>query len=150
MGNKTTLFHYASVTAINPAHPGLQDIRLDDSANDRSPTMEPRPIRFRNIVHEILFVIVCSFAGATFIFLQRCLIVIMDPLQTELRMSPSELSWTVAGPGLSAGALFLLMTFLVGCFRRISRGYILAGSLCCTVSWSASARLRWTGYFSTS
>jgi MFS family permease len=126
---KTIFSRRSSATAFDLAHQSLQDIRLNDSASDLSPTMEPRPARFRNIMHEILFVIACSFAGATFVFLQRSLVVIMDPLQMGLYMTPSELSWTVAGPALSAGALFLPISFLVERFRPISRRYTLVGSL---------------------
>lgn len=119
----------SSVSAFDLAHRGLQDIRLNDSSSDLNPTMEPRPARFRNIIHEILFLAACSFAGATFIFLQRVLVVIMDPLQMGLHMTPSELSWTVAGPGLSTGALFLPIAFIVDHYRPISRRYTLVGSL---------------------
>lgn len=128
MGNKT-IFSNRSATAFYSSHPGLQDIRLDESASDLSPAVKARPARFRNIMHEILFVVACSFASATFFFLQRSLAVIMDQLQRGLYMSPSELSWTVAGPGLSSGTLFLPMTLLAEHFRPISRRYTLAGSL---------------------
>ncbi|OIW23658.1 MFS general substrate transporter [Coniochaeta ligniaria NRRL 30616] len=129
MGNKPIFSRRSSVTAFDLAHQGLQDVRLNDSSSELSPMMEPRPARFRNIIHEMLLVVACSFAGATFMFLQRSLVVILDPLQTRLHMSPSELSWTVAGPGLSTGALFLPMAFLVEHFRPVSRRYTLAGSL---------------------
>jgi len=119
----------SSAIHFDLSHPGLQDIRLNDSDSDLSPTMEPRPARFRNIIHEILFVLVCSSAGATFVFLQRSLVVIMDPLEMGLSMTPSELSWTLAGPALSTGVLFLPVTFLVEHFRPVSRKYTLVGSL---------------------
>jgi MFS family permease len=119
----------SSAIRFNLNHQGLQDIRLDDSAGDLSPTMEPRPARFRNVIHEMLFVVVCSFAGATFMFLQRSLVVILDPLQMSLSMVPSELSWTVAGPGLSAGALLLPMVFLMETAWPVSRRYTLVCSL---------------------
>ncbi|KAB5554553.1 major facilitator superfamily domain-containing protein [Coniochaeta sp. 2T2.1] len=136
MGKTTVFSHRSSVTAFDmAAHQPLQDVHLDDhsssssSSGELSPTMEPRPVCFRNIVHEVLFVLAVSLAGATFIFLQRSLVVIMDPLQLGLRMSASELSWTVAGPGLAAGALFLPMTVFVERFRRVSRRTVLVGSL---------------------
>ncbi|KAB5525753.1 major facilitator superfamily domain-containing protein [Coniochaeta sp. 2T2.1] len=131
MGKTTVFSHCSSVTAFDmAAHQPLQDVHLDDySSSELSPTMEPRPVCFRNVVHEILFVLAISLAGATFIFLQRSLVVIMDPLQLGLRISASELSWTVAGPGLAAGALFLPMTVFVERFRRVSRRTVLVGSL---------------------
>ncbi|KAH8911873.1 MFS general substrate transporter [Coniochaeta sp. PMI_546] len=129
MGNKTIFSRRSSVTGFDLAHQGLQEIRLNDPPSELSPTTAPRPAQFRNIIHEILFVVTCSFTGATFVFLQRSLVVVMDPLQLGLHMTPSELSWTAAGPGLSTGALILPMTFLVDHFRPISRRYTVAGSL---------------------
>lgn len=118
----------SSVTALDMSqHQPLQDVRLDDTA-ELHLTMPSRPTCFRNIVHEILFVLTCSLAGATFVFLQRSLVVILESFQQDLRMTPSETAWVLAGPGLSTGALFLPISFIV---QRLplSRKYVLVGSL---------------------
>ena len=78
--------------------PPLEDICLDEPTEylERS---QGRPGCFKNALHEILFVVFCTLAGATFPFLQRSTVVVTDSIRKDLGMTQSQVSWISASSG---------------------------------------------------
>jgi hypothetical protein len=80
----------------------LDDIGLDEPRpehDDATAITTSRPACLRNVVHEVLFVLVCTFVGASFVFLQRATVILTEVLKTKLGMSSSEVSWITASSG---------------------------------------------------
>lgn len=76
--------------------PELDDVRLND-VPEAPKNANNRPECFKNVWHEAVFVLVCTFAGASFMFLQRATVVLSQTLRDVLDMSQGGTSWTTAG-----------------------------------------------------
>ncbi len=111
------------LTCLEMDLPPLEDICLDEQTQRPEPIQE-RPNCFKNTIHEILFVLVCTLVGASFSFLQRSTVVIINDIKQELTMTQSQESWISASSGY---AFFMLLQFHTNWFipGRLTTGVFL-------------------------
>lgn len=77
----------------------LDDIHLDDNTQLEYQGKSSRPACLRGPIHEIFLVLVASLIGATFLFLQRAMMVLTDTLRRSLWQEMSTVVWMIASPG---------------------------------------------------
>lgn len=77
----------------------LDDIHLDGNAQLEKQSKSSRPACLRGPIHEIFLVLVASLVGATFLFLQRAMMVLTDTLRHSLWQEMSTVVWMIASPG---------------------------------------------------
>ncbi len=80
---------------------GLEDVALSEPTPQEE-QLRGRPECLKSIVHEIAFVVACTFAGASFAFLQRSTVILTGSVSQELGMNPSQESWISAASGYAS------------------------------------------------
>lgn len=77
----------------------LDEIQLDDTIQLEDQCKPGRPECLCSPVHEMLVVLVAAFIGATFLVLQRAMMVITDTVRHSLWQDMSTTAWMTASPG---------------------------------------------------
>lgn len=80
-------------------HENLQDIRLNEDAEDEGYRVVTRPEQLHGMAHELALVLVAAFIGATFLILQRGTMVITDTVRHSLSMDTVAISWITSSSG---------------------------------------------------
>lgn len=85
---------------LNFSEQQLDDLRLDDEAGaEDQQLLSSRPQCLSGPVHEVLLVLVAAFTGASFLLLQRAMMVITNTVRHSLLLDLSDVSWMSASPG---------------------------------------------------
>lgn len=79
----------------------LHEIRLVDEPIDAEAQNRTsiRPACFRSLLHEIAFVSLAMLAGSSFLVLQRVTALMAYAIKLNLRMTTSQVVWTMGAPG---------------------------------------------------
>lgn len=85
--------------ASSSSEEDLDDIHLDDAAHLEDQRKSSHPECLRGPFHEMALVLVAAFTGATFLVLQRAMMVITDMVRHSLWQGMSTTAWMAASPG---------------------------------------------------
>lgn len=77
----------------------LDDIHLDDNVQLEDQRRSSRPECLPGPIHEIFLILVAALTGATFLILQRAIMVITNTVRQSLQLNMSAVAWLTAGSG---------------------------------------------------